>query len=199
MEYWKNLDLADIKYFCEFDQVWKTEEWRNIINYEGSYHISDLGRIKSVFRFVKSKNNTMRTNKEMILTQAKNKRGYLQIRLIIENKQKTRTVHQLVSESFLNHTPCGHKKVINHKNFIKTDNRKLNLEITTQRENSNRKHIKHTSQYTGVGWSKVSKKWRARIIINRQDKHLGTFINEIDAHNAYQEALEKHLKKASRN
>ena len=43
MEYDKNLDLADIKYFCEIDNFFKTEEWKGIPNYEECYEVSDLG------------------------------------------------------------------------------------------------------------------------------------------------------------
>lgn len=47
----------------------------------------------------------------------------------------------------------------------------------------------NSSKYRGVYWDKKSKKWHASISTNRKTKHLGYFINEIDAHNTYQEAL----------
>ena len=50
MNYNENLDLEPIKYFCEYDLIWKIEEFRDIPNYEGIYQVSDLGRIKSLSR-----------------------------------------------------------------------------------------------------------------------------------------------------
>lgn len=63
------------------------------------------------------------------------------------------------------------------------------MRLITQRENSNLVHIKHSSKYTGVSWMKRNKKWRARIIVNNKEEHLGVFYNEIDAHMAYQSRL----------
>lgn len=181
MDYSKNLDLAPIEYFCEFDKIIKTEQWIDIINYENKYQISDLGRIKSL------KYHNANTHK--ILKQSKGTHNYNHICLCKDNTSKTIKTHKLVAIAFLNHTPCGHKLVINHKNFIRTDNRKLNLEIITNRENSNLKHILSTSKYVGVSWDKAIKRWRSSIVINNKYKYLGVFISEIDAHNAYQNAL----------
>jgi len=191
MNYNENLDLVPVKYFCEFDQIWKVEEFRDIPNYEKSYQVSDLGRVKSLSRLV---NNSCCSflSKEKVLKQEIND-GYFRVDLCLNGNVKKIKVHQLVAIAFLKHIPCGFKLVINHKNFIKTDNRKLNLEIVTSRENSNLKHIKSTSKYTGVCWNIKSNKWHAQIIINKKRIHLGYFINEMDAHNAYQNAL-KNLK-----
>ena len=181
MEYYKNLELSDIDYFCEFDKIWKIEEWRDVPDYQGIYKVSDLGRVKSL------SNN--KKKKEKILSPYFSDGGYLCIYLFKIGKRNRFRIHKLVPIVFLGHIPCGYELVINHKNFIRTDNRKLNLEIITQRENGNKKHLISTSQYTGVYWNKKDKKWRSQITINRKVKHLGNFINEIDAHNAYQNAL----------
>ena len=100
-------------------------------------------------------------------------------------------VHKLVAIAFLNHTPCGNKLVINHKDFNISNNRLCNLEIITNRENCNRKHIPSYSNYTGVQWCKSKNRWRSRIQVNGKDKHLGYFKNEYDAHLAYQKELQK--------
>lgn len=55
----------------------------------------------------------------------------------------------------------------------------------------NKKHIKSTSKYVGVHWHKRDRVFSARIFINNKSKHLGNFLNEIDAHNAYQKELQK--------
>lgn len=157
------------------------EIWRPVINYEELYYVSSLGRIKSL-------NN--KYGEERILNPSKNNRGgYYVINLCKNGSQKTRTVHQLVAESFLGHIPCAFKLVINHKNFIKTDNRVSNLEIVSSRENTNFKHIKSSSQYTGVCFINFYKKWRASIVIEGKLYGLGMFDIEIEAKKKYDLAL----------
>jgi hypothetical protein len=116
----------------------------------------------------------------------KSTRGYPRVDLKKDGKRKSRTVHQLVAEAFLNHKPCGYKLVVNHINFIKHDNRLENLEIDTQRNNTNQKHLKSSSEYVGVSWNKKAKKWKAGIRINGKTKYLGSFTCEKEASEAYQ-------------
>ena len=66
-----------------------------------------------------------------------------------------------------------------------------NLEIVTNRVNSNRKHLKSTSKYTGVSWHKNEKKWQVMFRIDNKLKHFGYFENEIDAKNVYQKEINK--------
>lgn len=190
MEHYKNLDLADIVYFCEIDNIEKVEQWLPIVDYEVFYQVSDLGRIKSLSRLTNNERGIYIT-KPKILRQGKSKK-YLTV-VLFGDLKKTFTVHCAVSVSFLNHVPCGFEKVINHKNFNTFDNRKTNLEITTSRENCNRAHIASTSRYVGVCWEKQSMKWVARIHINKKRKTIGRFKTEIEASNAYQKELKKVL------
>ena len=105
---------------------------------------------------------------------------------------RRRTVHQLMAESFLNHKPNGRQEyVINHKNLNKLDNRLENLEIVSHRENSNQKHIKSSSKYTGVSWYKSNKRWIAAISVSGKKIYLGSFNNEYAAHVAYQNKLKE--------
>lgn len=181
MNYNENFSLEPINYFCEIDQVWKVEEFRPIKNYEGHYEVSDLGRIKSL--------NYNHTKIPKILSQSQNLCNYKTISFSLRNVKKTHSVHQIVSESFLNHIKCGFTFVVNHKDFDRQNNKLSNLEIVTHRENANRKHLKSTSKYVGVGWHKRIKKWQSRIVVKRKIIHLGYFIDEHEAHLAYQKAL----------
>ena len=168
----------------------ENEIWKDIPNYEGIYQVSDLGRVKSLERKV-SFGTGHRIVYEKFLKGVFDKSGYLTINLSKKSKVKNVKIHQLVSICFLNHTPCGSELVVNHKNFIRTDNRVENLEIVTTRENTNQKHIKSSSKYTGVRWREDSKRWISKIYHNRKHIHLGTLVNELDAHKAYQEKLKE--------
>lgn len=153
------------------------EIFKTIPNYP-NYEVSNLGNVKSLI-----------FNKEKILKPTNNLRGYLFINLTNNIGIKARKIHQLVAEAFLNHTPCGMKLVINHINHNKIDNRLSNLEVVTHRENSNKKHLKSSSKYTGVHFYKPTNKWMAQIRINKKQVFLGYHEIEIDASNAYQKAL----------
>jgi hypothetical protein len=164
------------------------EVWKCIPKHEG-YEVSNLGRVKSLSRVVYDKKGRPRTINGCILNPEKTIDGYNRVGLSLNNSIKRIKVHQLVAISFLNHTPCGYKYVINHKNFVRNDNRVENLEIVTQRENSNRKHIKSTSEYTGVCWASSRGKWIASIRIDQKKLHLGSFDNEQEASKFYDLAL----------
>ena len=162
------------------------EIWKDIPNYEGYYQVSNIGRIKSL--------NYRNTKTPKVLkASTENGSGYLFVTLVKKSKRKVRTVHQLVSEAFLNHKPNGNKLVVNHKDFNKLNNNASNLDIITARENSNRKHIKSSSKYVGVSWAKRNNKWQSNIYINGNLEYLGYFTNETDAHNAYQKALNEYI------
>lgn len=193
MIYYKFLRLESIYYFCEIDYIFKTEKWLPVMGFEGFYEVSDLGRIKSVSRNYIDINNVIYQKKDKVLSSHPNK-GYLKIRLRGNNKNFNYTVHQIVSISFLNHVICGHNLVINHKNFIRCDNRVINLEIITHRENCNKKHLKSTSKYVGVYWNSQKNRWNSKIKINGRAKLLGSFVDEKEASEYYEKALINHNK-----
>ena len=157
------------------------EEFRDIKGHEGSYQVSNLGRVKSLAR--------KGCLKDRILKPHENAVGYLHVLLRKECKPSTRNIHQLVAESFLNHERCGYELVINHINHDRQDNRPENLEIVSNRENTNRKHLRSSSKYTGVSWQKSANKWRVMIRFNGKQRYLGLFTDEIEASKAYQKAL----------
>ena len=171
------------------------EIWKDIPNYEGYYQVSNLGNVKSLSRIVKNGWGTRTVCGKILKNLVNTTKGYLVVRLSKIGLVKTKQIHQLVAEAFLNHSQKGHKLVVNHKNFNRQDNRLENLEIVTQRENTNQKHKKSKSKYIGVTWHKRVNKWTAQILYKRKNIHLGCFNNEIDAHNAYQNKLKEILTK----
>jgi hypothetical protein len=71
---------------------------------------------------------------------------------------------------------------IDHINGIKNDNRIENLRLVTVQQNCyNRSKLKSK----GYSWSINNKKWQASIWLNGKSKYLGSFLNELDARNAY--------------
>lgn len=93
----------------------------------------------------------------------------------------------------------------NRENIIKSYNseNKLNIHKVRKKNISYFKNLSYkkdrlekklfvkqkTSQYTGVCYDKSRNKWSAEIRIGKTRKRLGRFVNEIDAHNAYQKEL----------
>ena len=157
------------------------EEFRDIIGYEGLYQISNFGRVKS-FHF----------NRETILKTRVNSSGYFHCTLSNANKKKDCFIHQLVAITFLNHTPCGHKLVVDHINDNKLDNRLENLQLITNRENTCKTQGRYSSKYKGVTFCKRTKKWIAQIhLLDKKQKKLGYFNCELQASFAYENKLKE--------
>ena len=104
-------------------------------------------------------------------------------------KQKTNTIHKLVAIAFLDHKPCGYKEVVNHKDFDKSNNKASNLELISQRENTNRKHLESSSRFIGVTFCKKTKMWRSHITFGGKMTYLGACISEEEASELYKNAL----------
>ncbi len=81
------------------------------------------------------------------------------------------------------------RQCIDHINNDSLDNRKSNLRIVSQRQNTQNKKLKKTSKYPGVCWHKGAKKWHAQIWISKKRLSLGYFSNERDAAKAYEDAV----------
>lgn len=162
----------------------KKEIWKDIPNYEGYYQASDLGRVKSLNRCITDLNGKrVRVFKECIL-KAGLAHGYRTVNLCRKNYK----VSVIIMMAFKDHVPCGMKVVVDHVNGIKTDDRLVNLQLISQRENVSRSK-KGTSKYVGVSWNKRKSKWYAYIRINGKNIYLGSFTNEIEASKAYQKKL----------
>lgn len=113
------------------------ELWKPVAEYEGLYEVSNLGRVKSVQRFVVSQ-GVKRTRKnyimkEKILKQF-NSHGYLRVCLTKNGISKFYLVHRLVLESFIG--PCPQGCETRHLNNDPSDNRLINLCYGTHSENT---------------------------------------------------------------
>jgi hypothetical protein len=175
-EYYKNLSLDDIVYVDE-DGADKVEVWGDVPDYEGYYQVSDLGRVKGFSR------------RNLIIKTQLSKIGYIYLVLKKNKISKTITVHQLVAITFLNHKPCGFRLVVDHINNVKQDNRLFNLQLLSNRENSNKERVKLSGKPLGVYRNKDSGSWRARIQHDKKDIPLGSFRTQNEADKYYQNAL----------
>ena len=98
------------------------EIWRDVINYEGFYQVSNFARVRSFHK-----------NKIKILTPKPDMHGYFRVVLCKNGEKKNRLVHVLVAQAFIPN-PEG-KKQVNHISGDKSDNRAENLEWLTPSEN----------------------------------------------------------------
>ena len=161
------------------------EIWKHIKGYEFMYKVSSFGNVKSLDR-VNSKGVHI-NGKE--LKKNLNGSGYYCVTLSKDGKEKQIRIHQLVAQEFLNHIINGYSAVINHIDFNRLNNIVTNLEVTTQRDNSNKKHLKSSSKFVGVLWNEREVKWQSYIKINGKQVHLGFFNEELEASKAYYKAL----------
>lgn len=166
------------------------EIWKDIKGYEGSYQVSNLGRVKSLNRYVKRGSGVLFVTGKILSGRRRSKKQKMQYLCVLLNG-KNFNIHQLVAMAFLNHTPCGHKLVVDHINDDKLDNRVENLQIVTQRENAYKTQGNYSSKFKGVDWCKSIKKWRVRTRIKGKEFTIGYFKDENEAGKAYLDFIEK--------
>ena len=103
------------------------EIWKDIKGYEGLYRVSNLGKVKSLDRFIHYKNGVNKFHKGKLLTIHKN--DYLFVRLYKKSIPKTKYIHKLIAEAFIPN-PNNYPEV-NHKDENKLNNSIDNLEWCT--------------------------------------------------------------------
>jgi hypothetical protein len=82
---------------------------------------------------------------------------------------------------------------VDHHDGDGLNNQQNNLRAATQSQNNQnaRKQVNKTSRFKGVSWYKKYQKWNARIQISRHLRHLGYFMFEGDAAQAYDNAARR--------
>ena len=108
------------------------EIWKDIKGFEGLYQVSNLGRVKSLTRKVKTFNG-FRTSKGQLLKPLKTNRGYYRVDLKQKQKNKYVSIHRLVSEAFVPNP--NNYRIVNHKDSNQANNNADNLEWCTQSYN----------------------------------------------------------------
>ena len=93
-------------------------------------------------------------------------------------KYQPQLMHHLILD-----VPKGY--VCDHIDHNGLNNQRNNLRVVTVRQNGQNQRTRKTSVYPGVFWNKPNNKWCARIRVDKKIKHLGYFVNEIEAFQAY--------------
>lgn len=119
-------------------EIWKKIDW--IPDIRGEYEISNLGNVRrtALLQYDRYTNEYKTIYKTRNLLPYDNGHGYLHITVPTNTKsgikQKILYIHRLVAEAFLDNP--NNKAEVNHKNYIRSDNRVINLEWCTKQENS---------------------------------------------------------------
>lgn len=124
-QYWREQRLSN-------KEIWKDVPW-----YEWKYQASNLWRIKNI-----------KTNK--FIKPCSDWRWYLHFILSKNWIQKTYKNHRIVAKEFIQNPE--NKLEVNHKNWIRIDNRVENLEWCTRSENERHKY--------DILWYQNPLKWR---------------------------------------
>lgn len=140
------------------------EIWKDVKGYEGLYQVSNLGRVRSLDRYVNCgiKNNNRVIKKGKIIKQCI-RNNYLGVGLCNQKTQKSKNVHRLVAEAFIpnpNNYSC-----VNHKDENKLNNCVQNLEWCTNAYNNNYGTRLNKISKALTNNSKTSKK------VNQYDKN----------------------------
>jgi hypothetical protein len=168
MDYYLNRNIEPIIYIND-EGLECLEEWKYVAETDNLYKVSDLGRIMSLKR-----------KKPLIVKPMLNRGGYLKVD--VYKHCTSYSLHRIVAIAFIDNP--DKKPQVNHKNHIRTDNSKNNLEWVSALENCSHSITskKGSSNFLGVYADK--KKWTSSIRFNGKKNHLGNFNTEEEAYEA---------------
>lgn len=140
-------------------EIWKDVKW-----YEWYYQASSFWRLRSITRYRKWPWWNDCIMKWIFIKQHINHYWYYNAHISRDGKSKWIIIHRIIAETFI---PNIHnKRTVNHKNWIKTDNRVSNLERATYSEN-------HKHSYDKL-WRKWYRKGKSGIL-NKTSKQVNQY------------------------
>ena len=109
---------------------------------------------------------------------------YYAVRNVKDENGKRRIV--LMHREIMN---ASKNQMVDHANRDGLDCQCLNLRFCNHSESNinKRSHKDSSSKYIGVSWFRRDGKWKAQICLDHKNRHIGYYINEIDAAKAYNE------------
>lgn len=110
------------------------EEWQPVPGFEGSYEVSNMGRVRSLDRVVTCRNGMPKTIHGKILKPMVNPHGYESVAPCIDNVNVPMLVHRLVASVFVKNP--DNLPQVDHKDADKRNNCADNLRWVTAKENS---------------------------------------------------------------
>lgn len=108
------------------------EVWKDVVGFEGLYKVSNLGRVKSLDRWLVYKDGRRRFYKGRVLNPVIDTHGYETFQL---GRKKHAKTHRLVALQFVHNPNPSEYNVINHKDENRRNNKYSNLEWCTQKYN----------------------------------------------------------------
>ena len=170
----------------------ENERWVPIEGFDGYYEISDHGNVRSLDRVIVDSVGRKNPLKGTLLKPSTNTK-YLSIHLLKKDINIRCYIHILVAKHFIpNDDPINKTQVDHKKEGDVRNNHYTNLQWLTPRDNSIKYVLskKKASKHIGVRLtSNATFKWRAVITLNKKPRHLGVFITEEEAAEAYQKGL----------
>jgi hypothetical protein len=132
-------------------KIFASEGFIPVVGFEGLYIINEGGDVRAIDRMVNhSTKGIMAFKAANIRKHVLNYQGYWIVQLHKEGRKRTCLIHRLIAEAFIPN-PLR-KRIVNHINGTKQDNRIENLEWMTDSENLSHAYSlglkKPTNQYT---------------------------------------------------
>ena len=159
MDYWNNFNLEDLP----------NEEWVDALGYDGEYIVSNLGRVKSLGRYVQGKPGFERWVKEAIKKQTINKKDGT---LLVTLKSKSHRMQKLIYTSFYPEVDFEINECVMHINKNLKDNRLSNLEKTTRKESKGVDMIKSKKTIKALPKNlEKAAEWRDEYYSTRTEEH----------------------------
>lgn len=122
------------KPYCKDNiQNLKDEEWKEILDTNKHYYISNKGRVKSLQGY-----------NAIILKPYSNREGYNRVDIVQNGKRNSKLVHKLTAAAWLPMPPQIDYQ-IHHKDFNKNNNAVDNLEYLSASEHA-KKHAEHRKE-----------------------------------------------------
>lgn len=108
-------------------------EWRDVVEWEGIYQVSDAGEVRSFSRTVYRKDGKSQTFRGKAMRPTLNSKGYYSVRLSSPDRRRVVPIHRLVALAFIPNPRLVRE--VNHIDANKRNNRVSNLEWVDSAEN----------------------------------------------------------------